>query len=250
MAIAFDAAYESASGTTGSASQNSFSWLHAPVGTPKGVLVFTFVNANADDATAVSYGGVSLTAVAGGRAVDTADEPGDCKAWFLGTGVPNGTQTVTVTRNNNANVMYGVSITVTSSQNSEVHTPGIILVENDGSISGRLVTDGGTGTGNSLRFAGINCGASIAATVQGKPDPFTLSPESANSTHVHNIDYGDRVAMVVRETVAGTGFRTVGFFGPTEDRAAVHLAIKDVAGTVTTVVKDLINGFGIIPFKR
>jgi hypothetical protein len=249
MAIAFDASYESASGTTGSASQASFSWLHAPAGTPKGVLVFTFTNANADDATSVTYGGSSLTAVAGGRAVDTAGEPGDCKAWFLGTGVPTGTQTVTVNRNNNANVMYAVSVTVTSSQNSEVNTGGIVLVQEDGTIpSGQYVTDGGTGTGNSLRFAAINCGADDFATVLGKPNPTTLFPDG-NSTWIHGIDYGTRVCGVVRETTAGVGFRPVGFFGPTEDRAAVHLAIRDVAGAAAKVVKDMI-GLGILPFAR
>lgn len=251
MAIAFDAAYESASGTTGSTNQTSFSWAHAPAGTPKGVLVFTFVNANADDATAVSYGGVGLTAVAGGRAVDTAGEPGDCKAWFLGTGVPTGTQTVTVTRNNNANEMYAVSVTVTSSQNSEVNTGSIVLLQEDGSISSQSVTDGGTGTGNSMRFAGINCGAdNFGTTLPSSPAFGTLYPDSSNSTWLHGIDFGIRVCGVVRETTAGTGLRSVGFFGPNDDRAAVHLVIRDVAGGAVTVVKDLINGFGIIPFKR
>lgn len=252
MAIAFDASSESHTGTTGSASEASFSWTHTPVGTPKGILVFTFVNANADDATAVTYGGVSLTAVTGGRAVDTAGEPGDCKAWFLGSSVPTGSQTVSVTRNNNANVMYAVAISVTSSQNSAVHEAGIVLVQEDGSISAQSVTDGSSGTGNSVRFAAINSGADdFATTLPSSPSPITLYPDSSSSTWLQGIDFGTRVCGVVRETNAGTGARNVGFFGPNDDRAAVHLAIKDVVGgAITTVVKDLIGGFGIIPFQR
>lgn len=257
MAIAFDAASESHTGTTGSASQASFSWTHTPVGTPKGVLVFTFVNANADDATAVTYGGVSLTAVSGGRAVDTAGEPGDCKAWLLCSSVPTGAQTVTVTRNNNSNVMYAVAITVTSSQNVDVHTAGIVLVQEDGSVSAQSVTDGSSGTGNSLRFAAINCGVGdFSSSIPSTLFIDVLYPDGASSTWLHGIDFGDRVIGVVRETTAGTGARNVGFtaaLSPNEDRAAVHLALKDVSscgGGAAKVIKDLINGFGIIPFTR
>jgi hypothetical protein len=250
MAIGFDAASESHTGTTGSASEASFGWTHTPAGTPKGVLVFTFVNANADDATSVTYGGVSLTAVSGGRAVDTAGEPGDCKAWFLGSSVPTGAQTVTVNRNNNANVMYAVAITVTSSQNSEVHTAGIVLLQEDGSVASQSVTDDSSGTGNSMRFAGINCGADDFGTVLPSSPAFgTLYPDSGNSTWLQGIDFGTRVCGVVRETTAGTGARSVGFFGPSDDRAAVHLAVKDVAGGAATAIKDII-GCGIIPFAR
>jgi hypothetical protein len=252
MAIGYDASSESHTGTTGSASETSFSWTHTPAGTPKGVLIFTFVNANADDATAVTYGGVSLTDVSGGRAVDTAGEPGDCKAWFLGSGVPTGSQTVTVTRNNNANVMYAVAITVTSSQDSAVHTGtgGIVLIQGDTALIEQAVTDGSSGTGNSMRFAAVNSGCDQFSTTPIKPDGITLAPYDVDSTWVHGIDFGTRVCGVVRETTAGTGSRSVGFLSPTEDTAAVHLAIKDIVAGAVTVVKDLINGFGIIPFKR
>jgi hypothetical protein len=252
MAISYDAGSESHTSTTGSTSEASFSWTHTPVGTPKGVLVFTFVNANADDATSVTYGGTNLTAVSGGRAVDTAGEPGDCKAWFLGSSVPTGAQTITVNRTNNSNVMYAVGITITSSQNSDVHTAGIVLLQEDGSIAAQSVTDGSSGTGNSVRFAAINCGADdFGTTLPSSPAFNTLYPDSSNSTWIHGIDFGTRVCGVVRETTAGTGARNVGFFGPTDDRAAVHLAIKDVAGGGGgTTIKDLIGALGIIPFKR
>lgn len=257
MAIAFDASSESHTGTTGSTSEASFSWTHTPADTPKGVLIFTFVNANADDAVSITYGGVNVPVVKDSgnndvRAVDTTGEPGDCKAWFLGSGVPTGSQTVTVTRNNNSNVMYAVAITVTSSQDSAVHTGtgGIVLIQGDTALIEQAVTDGSSGTGNSMRFAAVNSGCDQFSTTPIKPDGITLAPYDVDSTWVHGIDFVTRVCGVVRETTAGTGSRSVGFLSPTEDTAAVHLAIKDIVAGGVTVVKDLINGFGIIPFKR
>lgn len=95
MSVAFNAASESHTGTIGSTSQTSFSWNHYATGTPRGALVFTFNNASTDDATGVTYNGTSLTLAS--RAVDTAGEPGDCKAWFIGSSVPATTPSSTWT---------------------------------------------------------------------------------------------------------------------------------------------------------
>lgn len=238
MAVAFDASTESHTGTTGSTSEASFSWTHTPVGTPAGVLVFTFVNANADNATSVTYGGVGMTAVSGGRAVDTAGEPGDCKAWFLGSGIPTGNQTVQVNRTNNASVMYAVAITVTAGANTE--TNGVVLVQGDGTCAQQSVTDGSTGV-DSMRFAGINSGLSSVAslTPPASPGPNVLA-NGANSTLLQSIVIGTRCCAVVRETTAGQGSRSVGFASVTsDDRAAVHLAVREVVAS--TSIKDIIS---------
>jgi hypothetical protein len=243
MAIAFDASSESHAGTTGSSSEASFSWTHTPVGTPKGVLVFTFVNANADEVSAVTYGGVSLSTDAAWRAVDTADEPGDCKAWFLGSGVPTGSQSVVVTRTNNATVVYAVAITVTSGANSEVHSAGVTLVQNDGTCSEVSVTDGSPGQ-DSVRFAGINSGLSNVQSLSPPvfPGPNVLA-NGDNSTLLQSIVIGSsRSCAVVRETTAGQGSRSIGFRSVTsDDRAAVHLAVRETSGSPATSIKDIIS---------
>ena len=217
MAVAFDAASESHTGTAGSVSEASFTWNHTPVGTPKGVTVFTFVNANADNAESVTYGGVSLTAVTGGRATDTATEPGDCKAWHLGASIPTGVQAVVVNRTNNANEMYAISITVTGASNTEP-APTPVLLQGDGTLAEQSVDDGSPGT-SSLRLAGINSGISTGA------------PTGANSTNAASIVFvSPRSAKVVYETVAGQGARSVGFTsGASDDRAGVHLAVREIA---------------------
>lgn len=255
MAISFDAA-----STSGAASQNqaSFSWSHAG-GTPEGVVLFTFTLAeldilDGDNATSVTYGGVSMTAVSGGRAEVINTQSGneiDCKLWFLGSGVPSGTQTVVVNRTNNSLKMWAGAMTVNSSQNSAVHAPGIILFDGEpATISETNVADGSGGTGNSMRFAGIICENGNYATFLDDPINFNTLYPGLNSTYRGAIDFGNSVAMIVNETVAGTGSRDVGFVGDSSYRAAVHVAVKDVSGGGTTVVKDIIGRSGIIPFKR
>lgn len=236
MAVGFDASSESHTGTTGSASEASFSWTHSG-GTPKGVLVFTFVNGSGDDATDVTYGGVSLTAVSGGRAVDTAGSPRDCKAWFLGSNVPTGSQTVVVTRSNNANVMYAVAITVTASSDKDtaVHEAGIVLRENNVTLDARSPSDGNPGT-DSMRFAGGNSAVDTYSTILTSSLFSNIMYVNTNfSTALQHIDFGTDVIGAVRETTAGQGARQVGWtMIDNTDGAAVYLAVKEVTAAPPT----------------
>lgn len=222
MAVALDASSESHTGTTGSTNQASFTWNHTPVGTPKGVLVFVVTFVNAGDVSSVTYGGVAMTAVPGGRAVDTAGEPCRCDAYFLGSGVPTGTQAVVVNRANNADVMYAVAYTVTALTNTVVHPGSVVLVQEDGTVAEQSVTDGSPGT-NSLRFA---CGTF------GHTTPPVAG---ANSSAGPLIDIGAQCAVSVSETAAGQGSRSVGMSsGTSDDRAIVHLAVREVVNTTVT----------------
>lgn len=219
MAIAFDASAESHTGTAGSANEASFTWNHVPAGTPAGILVFVInLDSSTPDATSVTYNGIDLAKINGASAADTAVEVGLCSTWFLGAGVPTGTQAVVVNRNNNAHTMYAVSISVTAAagKNTSIHVPGIVLLQEDGTLAEQSVSDGGQAV-NSLRVAG---GMSGLATPPGV---------GANSTALQSIDIGNQGAAVCRETTAGTGSRSVGFSSATsDDRAFVHLAIIEV----------------------
>lgn len=226
MAVAHDTASESATGSTGSTSEASFTWSHSGASSGvKGVLVFSFVNANANDATSVTYGGSSLTAVTAGRAVDTLTEAGDCKAWFLGSGVPQGTQSVIVNRTNNANVMYAVAITVTASTDTETFNP--VLLQENQALAEQYVVD--CGLTNSVRYAGVNSGLA------------THPPAGANSTELHFFPStaGTRSISTVRETTAGAGARLVGFTAATDDVAFVGVAIREVVNQTGMITADL-----------
>ena len=225
MAVSHKSATESHTGTTGSASEASFD-ISVPDPSPDtilGLLVFTYVNANAADALSVKINpagaNIDVPAVSGGEAIDTATEPGRCKAWFLGSGIPAGALTVRVNRNNNANIMYAVVNTQLAAvgMDTAVHTAGIVLLQNDGTLAEQSVDDGSPGV-NSLRYAGVNSGLG------------TPPAQGASSTQLHTIDFSARGISTCRETTAGQGARNVGFSsGTSDDRAAVHLAVKEVA---------------------
>jgi len=213
MAVAHSATSESHTGTTGSTNQASFSWTHTQTGTPQGVVVFVHVmNSATDTVTSVTYGGTALTRVSGGAAVDSAGEPGRTDLFFLGSGLATGNQTIVVNRTNNANIMYASAATVTAANETEV--TGIILLQGDGTMAQQSVDDGSIGT-NSVRYAAAFSGLNAVPTV------------GANSTSLQSIDIGNQTAALVRETTAGQGSRLVGFTTATEDRAAVHVAVRE-----------------------
>lgn len=214
MAVAHDASTESHTGTTGSTSEASFSFTHTPAGTPRGVLVFTFNTggaSSAEDVTGVTYGGVSLTAVTGGTAADTATEPGRCTAWFLGRNIPTGAQSVVVTRTNNADTVYAVAVTVTAG--NDTWYAGVSLLQENQSVAEVSISDTSNGV-NSVRYVGLYYGGNAPNA-------------GANSTALQSIVISaSRSSQVARETTAGQGARSVGFSaGTIDDVAQVALAI-------------------------
>jgi hypothetical protein len=214
VSVAHDAVSEDPTGTSASAA-NPQTWTHTPSGTPKGVLVFTisaFGGGSTDGVSGCTYGGVAMTEVA--VAHDTASEPAHTRVFFLGASIPTGAQTVSVSKSAGCNT-WCVAITVTAAGDTE--TTGSVLLQEDGTLAQQSVDDGSPGT-NSMRYAGGFWGASAIPGL------------GANSTTVHDIDVGTSTARVVRETTAGQGSRLVGFTDAgSEDRAIVHIAIKEVS---------------------
>lgn len=211
MAVAYDA-----SSYIGNQS-NNFNFNHTPVGTPKGVLVFVNnidTGDFSDNNSAVTYGGVSMTAVTGGFAQDTVGEPCAIKTWFLGSSIPTGLQSVAVSTTGGL-TMSACCITVTADVDTEY--TGVFKLEEDTTLSEQNIDDGSPGT-NSVRFAGISSGRN--------------TPPSAgtNSTVVQSDDYGVTTVSYVRETTAGQGSRPVGWSdGVLDDCAAVFLAIREIS---------------------
>lgn len=219
-AVAHDAASESHAGATGSTNQASFTWTHTPAGTPRGVLVYVFTRSATQTVTGVTYGGVAMTAEAGGVAIDTGGEAGRVDTFFLGTGIPTGAQSIVVSRTNNGTIMYASAATQTAAATTEI--TGIVLLQGDGAFSQQSVNDGSPGT-NSLRYAaGYAGGNNVLAA-------------GANSTILNNIDFGSFTANMARETTAGQGARNVGFTSGSDDRAGVHLAVREATSTVVSI---------------
>jgi hypothetical protein len=169
------------------------------------------IDGNSTDAvTGVKYGGVALSTA--GLAQDNVGEPGLCHAWFLGSGVPTGAQTVQVTTT--AGTWNAGAITVASAGNTQVI--GETSIEGDGTLSEQNVNDGSPGS-PSMRYAGGFTGLNSPPAV------------GSNSTSLQSIDNGTDGVVICRETTAGQGSRPVGWSSATtDDRAFVHLAIKEV----------------------
>lgn len=225
MAVAHDAASESHTGTTGSASEASFTWDHGG-GTPRGVVVFVAtVAAGSDDTakdTGVTYGGVAMQQL-NAWAADTSTEPCAVRAYFLGENVPTGTQAIVVNRVNDASVMYAAAASVTAGDDTWV-PPTWVLLQNDGTIAEQSVSDTGLTGANALRYAFGWSGLGGAA------DPTA----GANSTQLALIDLGTNGIGFAVETTPGTGSRSVGFTeGSSDDRAIIHLVVEEkIADTV------------------
>ena len=219
MAVAFSSSAESHTGTTGSSNEASFNFTLTQTGTPAGVLVFVFnSNSSTFNVSGVTYGSSSLSRVTAASGEDTGGEPGRVDTYFLGSGLPSGNQTVTVSRTNNSIVMYAVAMTVTVGAGNNAGTAGAGGFSEQGNLLESNIDDGSPGT-NSLRFAGA---------YTGRPNPPGAGP---NSTLLHSIDFGSRGCSVVRETTAGQGSRPVGFDqSQNDDRAAAGLAVIEVAG--------------------
>jgi len=223
VAVGFDAATEFPTTQSAGASNTlTLSWNHIPVtSTPKGVGLFvTYAPSSLTYVTTVKYGGVALSKVASAR--DTATEPGVMEFWYLGAGVPTGTNAFNVVRLANTAGMWGAGFTVSASTDTVVSQ--FLTVEENTSLVERTLSTVGIGT----RFAGAYYGGA-APPGQG-----------ANSTTVFDIDYGAYGARVVRETVAGSGNRVVGFAaGTADDIAAIYVAIEE------SIAKTTISAIGV-----
>jgi hypothetical protein len=217
-------AQDSNSASSQATSVGTFSWSHAAVGTPAGVLVFCMADGNATDIfTGVTYGGVSLDEVTGGFAQDTAGEIGCCKAYFLGAGITTGTQTIEVTRTNNATITWACAAVVTAGDDTSY--AGVFTEEEDQTLSEESVDDGSPGE-NSVRFMGLFTGGN--------------SPRGSglNSSRPRATDFGATSAGLYVEDVAGQGSRLVGAdYGTSDDVAAIYLAIIEGAGGGATEVR-------------
>jgi hypothetical protein len=238
-AIAYDASSESHTGTTGSASQASFSWTHTPIGAPKGVVVFVFsagTKGSTNPVTGVTYGGVTMTDLgASYAAADTATELGSVKTFFLGSSIPTGAKSIVVSRTNNTTIMYAIAYTITA-LTSDTEIVGGVVENNNQTLTETNVDDGSPGT-NSLRLAALYTGANSPRTV------------GSNTTGGPSIDLGAYACQVAMETTPGQGSRPVGFvYTTSDDVAAVYLAVKESGPGIAGSLGKTIDGWaGAIP---
>lgn len=195
---------------TGTGSPTTFSHAGAASGV-KGVLVALVNNGSATDSvTAVSYGGVALTRLV--RATDDAGEAGSAQWWFLGSGVPQGTQTVSYTTGAVGDDFQAVCITLTGSGDLAcIQAKG--TGNNIANPSETLAVQGRTSMGFCAYFSGLSATTNIT--------------DGSGITRLQDHDFGQQVAVVARQTTASASDFTFSFTAAADDVAMATVAITD-----------------------
>lgn len=216
MAPAYDAFSDAGEFT---AATDPKTWTHTPVGTPRGVVVFIQQTGTSSDFVngTVSYGGSALTRVpTNGFAQDTAIEPASIYAYFLGSGIPTGAQTVSIDHDTGIfGTKHAICVTLTGAQDLEVVASG--KLEND-AANPSIALDSGAKTAIKLfnLYSGRDALANITNTA-GMTRIAASKYAAGNFCYV----YGYR-------TTPGSGSETVVQTAASDDVAMIGLAIAEV----------------------
>jgi hypothetical protein len=213
MALAKDTFTTIGSGT------GNISGTHTTAASPKGasVIIHQFANGT-DQVTAVTYGGVAMSRV--GAALHTTGETGAAYLYFLGSGIPSGNQTVSVTVGGAA-IKAAHCLTWTASGNTEI-------VDSDVSVA-----DTSDGPAISLTFGGRTCSVLLAG-LSGEDAVADVSP-TAGWTFDYEGDAGSIVAVVTTyDTIAATDVSAT-WVQTANDHIAVAAAIAEITTESTGV---------------
>jgi hypothetical protein len=224
MAIAKDAVSRVGNGTSGSGGGDA-SWTHTPVGTPRGVLVWVLYSntlSHADFVTGVTYGGVSMTEVAGSPNVKTVTESMSAHCFFLGSSIPTGAQTVAVDVTDTNNYA-AFALTVTAAADTEV-------VDSDGTINSDSIADPSV----TLSLGGRSCFAAIGFS-SGQNAVTGITPLTGWTGDLEDDLGGQTMGLYTYNTV-GTTDVTAGWTQTAEDAVAMAVAIAEVSGGPSTSV--------------
>lgn len=215
MAIAFDAYASNTTNGTG-----NFSWTHTPVGTPKGAIVYVLCNGSgADEITSVTYGGTAMTQITSSPVLNTTGELGSAHGFFLGSSVPTGAQTVSVTTSGTATTKIGGSVTVTASNDTSVVTQGTVSSNSQANPS------------TTLSLGGVSCFCMFGAWSgigNLSQTPF------ANWTERTAFDFGNQNGFIHTYNTIGTADVSAGYTAGADDVALHAVAIRESAGGSTT----------------
>lgn len=191
---------------------------HTPVGTPRGVVVFVASGAGAtDEVTGVTYGGVAMTRVA--IATDTAVELGITYAYFLGSGIPTGTQNAVVTFDASAPNGIKVTAVYTFTGNNDLEVADFDVVQEDTASPVQVTLDP----------AGQS-GIAVAGFWSGRADN-TMSAPISGTTEDGSAPFSGTYHAVFGHTDPDTAAATIGWTTTaTDDVAFVGVMVVDPGG--------------------
>ena len=200
-------------------SPNPFTFNHTPTGTingvPDGVVVLITANEDggANVVTGVSYGGVEMSLVADGFAGEIDEDAGSAYIYFLGNGIPSGTQSVSI----GCALSSGTKVAWCCDVVANIKTMEYASVALDGNtVNPQITLD--SKNHHTLRYFVIN---------SGLPNTSDLALVSG-MVAVGSVDHGDRVSRCDRESSAHTGSVVVGYTASSDDVAMVGVAIREL----------------------
>lgn len=214
MAVAHDTATQSST----TFDNNSITFSHAGSASAKGFgLLVAQETGAADQMGAVTYGGVSVPRIR--REVRSTAEAGQVYAYFLGSGVPTGTQTVSITTapTTGADDFAAVAFTVTAATNTEVNA--------------QAGTTSAAAANPSLAISPTASAVIYYVIWTGLAAPVTTV--EAGGTHMFGNDFGADSAMWSRKAVSA-GATTMGYTAASDVFAHLALAIAEVAAAASS----------------
>lgn len=206
MAVAFDAVSSVAAGT------GDLSWTHTPTGTPRGIKVDIVENDGVGGVSSVTYGGVGMTLVALNE--HTTSEPGTIHTYFLGSNIPTGAQTVSVTVSDTTTSKRAVAISVTASTDTVVTAVNQSI--NSDSLSNPSTSLGVLARSSFVSLA-LHSGQAAASGVT----------QLSGWTNRLETDFGNQVAGWYSYNTIGTSAVTCGWTQTAEDAVMTAIAITE-----------------------
>lgn len=193
---------------TDTASPQTFSHAGAASGVKGVVLMIMHGTSSTDHVSAASYGGVAMQRVQ--RNTDTATEAGAAEIWFLGSGVPQGTQTVSYTPGATTDDIQAVCATL-------IATGDLVVIDSDGTGEDQAnpaltLSNGGR---ESIAFG---------ALYSGLPAP-TDFVENEDCARIHDHDYGAFTSYAFRQAYAIAGDFTIGGVSASDDVAFSAISV-------------------------
>ena len=167
---------------------NPYAFNYTPTSTPRGIVVCAIhADSSTDHITGITYGGVAMARAI--TAADTATEAGRADIWWLGTGVPTGLQSVSVslasgTTDDIQFVVFGLTTA----------SVDVVLVDTD------LVEQNTTNPSRTMNYGGRTCVTISAFFYGGSAAP----TPNANMSNLHTHDFTSQFGSVDMQTTPGS----------------------------------------------
>lgn len=228
-AVAYDATSESAL----TATDLDASWTHTPVGTPRGVALYCISIANDDAIGGVTYGGVAMTEVTGSPIVKTSTEIIQVHAYFLGSGIPTGAQTIVADGiGGGADDYICRAFSVTADDNTA-------LAAVDATINSSSVTNPSITLALGGKTSFVSIGFMSGQGVVTGTTPFS------GWTSVSETDFGAQVGGFYRYDTIGSTDVTSGWTQSADDAVAIVVGITEVAAGTAGAARSSLMLLGV-----